>query len=84
MSVLAHQILLLLKIIRLKLASRYLKTNLFSDVSFLIDSAYTLGEVVKMREKKTILFQSETASSKVFRDEAIVNDNLVIVETFYN
>lgn len=55
-----------------------------SDVSFLIDSAYTLGEVVKMREKKTILFQSETASSKIFRDEAIVNDNLVIAETFYN
>lgn len=55
-----------------------------SNVSFSIDSVYTLAEVVPKREKKQILFQAETASSKIFRDQAIVNDKLVIANAFYD
>ncbi len=55
-----------------------------SDVSFTIDSVYSLDEVTRNREKKHILFKSETATTKTFRDQAIINDKELIAEIFYN
>ncbi len=55
-----------------------------SEVSFTIDSLPTLDEAVPVREKRNIELQSETTESKVFRDEALQHDKLLIAEEFFN
>lgn len=55
-----------------------------SDVSFLIDSVHTLEDVTSYNEKKQILFKTETASTKIFRDQAVINDKELIAGIFHN
>ncbi len=57
---------------------------IITDISFKVDSTLALDEVLNYRENRKVVFQTETASTKIFRDEAIVNDKLIIAEAFYN
>ncbi len=57
---------------------------LISDISFLVDSVFSLNEVLRLPDKKKLLFQTEAVTSKIFRDESIINDKLLIAEAFYN
>ncbi len=55
-----------------------------SDVSFQVDSVYALNDVLELPDKKKLLFQTEAVATKIFRDEAITNDKLLIAEAFYD
>lgn len=55
-----------------------------SDVSFLVDSTYTLQDVLKPIEQKKLVYQTQTTHSKIFRDNAIAEDKLLISEIFSN
>ena len=55
-----------------------------SEVSYLVDSAQTLEEILPPREKKNVLLQSQLTVSKSFRDDAFLNDQLLIAEEFNN
>ncbi len=55
-----------------------------SDISFVIDSVYSVEDVLKKRDLKTIKLQTGTTEEQVFRDEDVNQDRLVIAEVFYN
>ncbi|MDB4582702.1 BamA/TamA family outer membrane protein [Draconibacterium sp.] len=55
-----------------------------SEISYLVDSTYLLGDVLRKRDEKKVLFKTEAAKAKIFRDEAIINDKLLIAEAFYD
>lgn len=55
-----------------------------SEISFLVDSTQTLGEVLDPRERKKLLLQTLSGSEKIFRDESLTNDRLLIADAFYD
>ena len=55
-----------------------------SNVSFTVDSAQTLDEVLSKKERKSVLLQLEATEEKVFRDEDLINDKLMIAEVFFD
>jgi len=55
-----------------------------SDISFLVDSTYQLKDVLPKRDEKNILLQTKATKAKIFRDQAITNDKLLITEAFYD
>lgn len=55
-----------------------------SEVSYLVDSVETLEEALPPRETRNVLLQSELTLSKIFRDEAFLNDQLLISDEFNN
>jgi len=57
---------------------------LISEISFLVDSTHALTDVLRARDKKKLLLQTQASSTKIFRDEAITTDKLLIAETFYD
>lgn len=57
---------------------------IITDISFKVDSTLVLTEVLNYREHRKVILQTETASTKTFRDEAITKDKLLIAEAFYN
>lgn len=57
---------------------------IISDVSFTVDSTYTLSEVLRFLEERSIHLQTQTNPSQIFRDESITNDRLIIAEAFYD
>lgn len=54
-----------------------------SKIVSLVDSVARADEVLRKREIKSIELQSEAIPGKVFRDEAVNHDQMVIAETFY-
>ncbi len=55
-----------------------------SEVSYLVDSVQILKDALPAHERKNVLFQSELTVSKSFRDDAFLNDQLLIAEEFNN
>ncbi len=55
-----------------------------SEVSYEVDSTMTLEEALPKKEKRNILLQSQLSESKVFRDKAFYNDQLLIAEELSN
>lgn len=55
-----------------------------SEVNYQVDSKSTLEEVLPKREKRNILLQSQITESKIFRDKAFFNDQLLIAEELSN
>lgn len=60
------------------------KPVLISEISFLVDSAQTLQEVLHPRNKKNLLLQTKATKTKIFRDESLTKDKLLIAEAFYD
>lgn len=57
---------------------------LISGISYRIDSAYTIDQVLSDQEQKKLEFKTEATAAKIFRDQAITNDKITIAEAFYN
>lgn len=57
---------------------------LISEISFLVDSTKSLQEVIGLREEKRLQLKTQATKTKIFRDEAITSDHLLIAETFYD
>lgn len=55
-----------------------------SGISFLVDSAYTAEDVLKKRDIRKIELQTGTTEERIFRDEDVKQDRLVIAEIFYD
>ncbi|WP_167613422.1 BamA/OMP85 family outer membrane protein [Maribellus sediminis] len=55
-----------------------------SEIRFEVDSAHQLNEVLKKREVRKIILQTKASEEKVFRDETMQRDKLVIAEVFYD
>ncbi len=53
-----------------------------SGITFLIDSIYSLNDVFPQREKNILLYKTETAAARIFRDASISNDKLLIAGVF--
>ncbi len=55
-----------------------------SQVSFTVDSLYTLNESLSRRGHQNIALQSQLLASKTFRDQSLINDQVLLVEQFGN
>lgn len=55
-----------------------------SDVSYRVDSLKNLGDVLQLKDKRKLLLQTQINTSKIFRDEAVMNDKQLIAETFFD
>ncbi|WP_346859121.1 BamA/TamA family outer membrane protein [uncultured Draconibacterium sp.] len=57
---------------------------LISDISYIVDSTYTIEQVLSDQERKKLEFKTEATATKIFRDQAITNDKITIAEAFYD
>jgi len=57
---------------------------LISEVTYEVDSGYVLEDVLRKRDEKNITLQTEATSAKIFRDDAITKDKMLIAEAFYD
>ena len=55
-----------------------------SEISYLVDSVETIEQALPRRERKNVLLQSQLTISKIFSDEAFLNDQLLIADQFNN
>ncbi|MCK5729429.1 MAG: BamA/TamA family outer membrane protein [Draconibacterium sp.] len=55
-----------------------------SEISYLVDSIYTIKEALHLRETRNVLLQSQLTISKTFSDKALLKDQLLIAEEFSN
>lgn len=57
---------------------------LISEITFLVDSTESLHGVLGQREEKILKLKTKATKTKIFRDQAITSDRLLIAETFYD
>jgi len=55
-----------------------------SEITYVVDSVYSVDQVLKNRDIRKIDLQTGSTEDRIFRDEDITNDKLVIAEVFYN
>lgn len=60
------------------------KPILVSKLSFLVDSTYSLSEVLRFMEERSIQLQMQTSPDSRFRDESVLNDKRIIADAFYD
>jgi len=55
-----------------------------SAITYVVDSTQTLQQVLGRRGSNNVIFQSVAAEGKIFRDEAVQNDERIIADAFYD
>ncbi|MDX8337980.1 BamA/TamA family outer membrane protein [Draconibacterium sp. IB214405] len=55
-----------------------------SDISYNVDSTNKLDNVLQPKDKRKLLLQTQINPTKIFRDEAVINDKQLIAETFFD
>lgn len=55
-----------------------------SDLNFKVDSSLALEDVLSKKDFRKIQLRGETLPGKIFRDKSVINDRLLISETFDN